>query len=58
MPVEDEALKSIEGLNDKEISGRNLIVKKANPKSSQHLIELISNKPGLTSGRPITIQII
>jgi RNA recognition motif-containing protein len=33
MPVEEEALKSIEILNDKEHNGRNLIVKKANPKS-------------------------
>lgn len=33
MPVEEEALKSIEILNDKEHNGRNLVVKKANPKS-------------------------
>ncbi len=33
MPVEDEALKSIEALNDREYNGRNLVVKKANPRS-------------------------
>jgi len=33
MPAEEEALAAIENLNDKEINGRNLVVKKANPKS-------------------------
>ncbi|MDX2414550.1 MAG: RNA-binding protein [Bacteroidales bacterium] len=33
MPSEEEALLSIESLNEKEISGRTLAVKKANPKS-------------------------
>jgi RNA recognition motif-containing protein len=30
MPVEDDALKAIEGLNEKEHNGRNLVVKTAN----------------------------
>ena len=33
MPVEAEALKAIDELNDMEVNGRNLVVKKANPKS-------------------------
>ena len=33
MPGEEDALKAIEGLNDKELNGRELVVKKANPKS-------------------------
>ena len=35
MPDETEALNAIENLNDKEIEGRNIVVKQANPKSSQ-----------------------
>ena len=31
MPSEEEGLKAIESLHDKEINGRNLVVKKANP---------------------------
>ena len=33
MPNEDEAVKAIEALNDKEVSGRNLRVNKAKPRA-------------------------
>jgi RNA recognition motif-containing protein len=32
MPVEEEAIKAIESLNEKEMNGRNIVVKKANPR--------------------------
>lgn len=35
MPSDDEALKAIEALNDSEINGRNIVVKKANPRPDQ-----------------------
>ncbi|MEE4116249.1 MAG: RNA-binding protein [Marinilabiliaceae bacterium] len=33
MPVEEEAIKAIESLNEKEMNGRNIVVKKANPRN-------------------------
>lgn len=36
MPNDDEALRAIESLNDKELDGRNIVVKKARPKSEDN----------------------
>ena len=35
MPSDDEALAAIEALNDRELNGRNIVVKKANPRPDQ-----------------------
>ena len=33
MPVEEEAINAIDKLNEQELNGRNIVVKKANPKT-------------------------